>query len=212
MRPKIQVALDIIDLNKAIEIASEVSDYVDFIEAGTPLVKVEGLKSVTALKKEFSDKMIVADLKTMDTGYLEASLAYNYGADFSTVMGVADIDTIKGGIEARDDYGKGIMIDLMNLDNRKRIREIAMLKPDYLIIHSGIDMQYRGIKPFDGVKTLLKMQLNIDIAVAGGLNSENISSLKGLEVGLLIVGGYITKAENHRNAAKDFFEEVSSLF
>ena len=212
MQPKIQVALDIINLEKAIQIASDVADYVDYIEAGTPLVKVEGLKSVSILKKKFSDKMIVADLKTMDTGYLESSLAYKYGADFSTVMGVADMGTVKGAIKARDEFYKGIMVDLMNLYGLERIKEISLLRPDYLIAHSGIDMQNRGLKPFDAVKTLLDMKLPVKIGVAGGLDNKNILGLEGLDIGLLIVGGYITKAEDPKQAAREFLNIVNNLF
>ena len=212
MQPKIQVALDIINLEKAIQVASDVADYVDFIEAGTPLVKVEGLKSVNILKKKFSDKMIVADLKTMDTGYLESSLAYKYKADFSTVMGVADMGTIKGAIKARDEFDRGIMVDLMNLHDSEKIKEISLLKPDYLIVHSGIDMQNRGLKPFDTVRILLDMKLPVKISVAGGLDNKNILNLKDLDIGLLIVGGYITKAEDPRHAAREFFNTVNNLF
>jgi len=91
MRPRIQVALDLLRIQDALNIASKVAEYIDYLEAGTPLIKAEGLKAVSLLKKEFGDKVVVADMKTMDTGYLEASLAYEYGADYSTVMAAADM-------------------------------------------------------------------------------------------------------------------------
>lgn len=212
MRPKIQVALDLVKLEKAVDIASRVAEYVDYIEAGTPLIKVEGMKSVSLLKRKFPSKKIIADLKTMDTGYLEASLAYEHGADYSTVMGVADINTIKGAIKARDEFSKGMMIDLMNLDDSDKIRYIASLKPDYFIIHSGIDMQLRGIEPFENLHRILNMDLSIKIGVAGGLNNRNLLNLKGLDVDLLIVGGYITKAVDPVKAAKQISETLEEIF
>jgi 3-hexulose-6-phosphate synthase len=208
----IQLALDLTSLDKAMEIASKVYEYVDYIEAGTPLVKVEGLKAVSRFKEEFSEKIVVADLKTMDTGFLEASLAYEYGADYSTVMGVADIGTIKGAIDARDRFKRGLMIDLMGLTDVDRILELDRLNPDYLIVHSGIDMQLRGVTPFKYIKDLLSIGIKSKIAVAGGLNKDNIVDLEGVMVSLLIVGGYITKAEDPRRAAKEFMEAVEDIF
>ena len=95
---KIQLALDFTDLRKALKVARKVSDYVDWIEAGTPLIKSEGLKAVKVLKKAFPKKVIVADLKTMDVGALEFGMAAGSGADVATVLGAADDETIKGAI------------------------------------------------------------------------------------------------------------------
>ena len=212
MRPKIQVALDLLRIQDALNIASKAAEYIDYLEAGTPLIKAEGLRAVTLLKKEFGDKVVVADMKTMDTGFLEASIAYEAGADYATVMAAADIGTVSGAVEARDKYDKGIMVDLLGVKNLEIARELDRLKPDYLLIHSGIDMQHRGIMPFEPVKKLSNMGLSAKIGVAGGLNKENIKGLKGLKVDLIIVGGYITKADDPGRAAKEVLEAVEEIF
>lgn len=212
MRPKIQVALDLVSIEDAVRIASEVCGYVDYLEAGTPLIKAEGLRAVSRLKEEFGDKVVVADMKTMDTGYLEASLAFRYGADFSTVMGVADIVTIESSIVAARDFGKGIMVDLMGVDDPLLIKRIASLSPEYLLVHSGIDMQHRGLMPFEPVGRLVDLGLGCKIGVAGGLNIDNIVNLRGLDIDLVIVGGYLTKAESPGLAAKRLFEVIESVF
>ena len=212
MRPKIQVALDLLRIQDALNIASKAAEYVDYLEAGTPLIKAEGLRAVTLLKKEFGDKVVVADMKTMDTGFLEASIAYEAGADYATVMAAADIGTVSGAVEARDKYGRGIMVDLLGVKDLEIARELDRLKPDYLLIHSGIDMQHRGIMPFEPVKKLSNMGLSAKIGVAGGLNKENIRGLKGLKVDLIIVGGYITKADDPGRAAKEVLEAVEEIF
>jgi|Deesub1362A_J573_1020465.scaffolds.fasta_scaffold00012_19 3-hexulose-6-phosphate synthase len=212
MRPKIQVALDLLRIQDALNIASKAAEYVDYLEAGTPLIKAEGLRAVTLLKKEFGDKVVVADMKTMDTGFLEASIAYEAGADYATVMAAADIGTVSGAVEARDKYGKGIMIDLLGVEDLEYARKLDELKPDYLLIHSGIDMQHRGIMPFEPVKKLSNMGLSAKIGVAGGLNKENIGGLQGLKVDLIIVGGFITKADDPGKAAKEVLEAVEEVF
>lgn len=212
MRPRIQVALDLIRIEDAVRIASQVFEYIDYLEAGTPLIKAEGLRAVSVLKREFGDKVVVADMKTMDTGYLEASLAFKFGADYSTVMALADIDTVRASIKAGGDYGKGIMVDLMGVDDPVLVKNIDALGPDYLIIHSGIDMQHRGLTPFEPVNWLVNMGLSSRIGVAGGLNIDNIVNLKGLKIDLVIVGGFLTRSDDPRRAARDLLEVIESIF
>jgi len=67
----------------------KVAPFVDIIEAGTPLIKQEGLRIISILKECFPEKLILADMKTMDAGGLEAKLAYDAGADLVTVLAVA---------------------------------------------------------------------------------------------------------------------------
>ena len=212
MRPKLQVALDLVDKDRALDIAKSVYDYIDYIELGTPLVKAEGLKSLSIFRHELGDKVIVADLKTMDTGYLEAKLAFEYGADFSTVMGVSDIGTISGVIDAARDFGKGVMIDLMNVRDMDWILKLDSLEPDYFIVHSGIDMQERGIMPFEYLRNLCDLGVKSKLGVAGGINDKNVELLRGLQVDLIIVGGYITKAEDPGLAAKRLYDRVNEIF
>ncbi|MFX0011219.1 MAG: orotidine 5'-phosphate decarboxylase / HUMPS family protein, partial [Candidatus Hermodarchaeota archaeon] len=69
--PSLQVALDLLNLDDALKIASQVAPYVDILEAGTPLIKSEGIKAVRTLKETYPDKLICADLKIADAGYLE---------------------------------------------------------------------------------------------------------------------------------------------
>jgi len=208
----IQVALDLIDIKDAIDIASKVLDYVDYIEAGTPLIKTLGLKSVELLKKNFGDKVVVADMKTMDTGYLEASLAYKYGADYSTVMGLADEDTIKASIDAAREFSKGIMVDLMGVKSMNLVKKIDEFRPDYMIIHSGIDMQHKGVTPFEFLGKVVEAGLSSRLAVAGGINPDNLIRLSKYRVELIIVGGYITKSSDPARAAETLFDKVEELF
>ncbi len=115
---KLQVALDLVDIEEAVEIAKKsVSGGVDWIEAGTPLIKNEGMEVVKVLKDTFPDKVIVADLKTMDTGFLEVELAAKKGADVVSILGIADDATVEGAVEAGDKYHVDIMADLIGVDN-----------------------------------------------------------------------------------------------
>ena len=98
---KLQLALDDITLEEAMELVANVRDYVDIIEVGTPMVMEYGMAPVRELKKRFPDKKVLADLKIMDAGKYESEIAFKAGADYITVLGVTDDGTIEGCVEAK---------------------------------------------------------------------------------------------------------------
>ena len=101
MPARLQVALDFVDMDRALRLAREaVEGGADYIEAGTPLIKSEGLDSIRKLRAEFPQHTIVADLKTMDAGRGEMEIVAKAGANIATVLGVADDGTIRECIEA----------------------------------------------------------------------------------------------------------------
>lgn len=204
---KIQLALDFLKFKDALKIAKQVKDYIDWIEAGTPLIKSEGIEVVRKLKRKFPKKKIVADLKTMDVGALEAELAIKAGADLVTVLGAADNKTIKDAILVARKNKKKCVVDLINTDPT-RWKEIEKLKPDYLGIHVGIDQQLRGVNPLEQLK---KLRTKSKIVVAGGINKEKIKELVRRNVDVAIIGGAITRSKNPKKAAKEIREELENL-
>ena len=187
----LQVALDFLDLGSAAQTAAAVHDFVDIIEVGTPLIKSVGIQSVKHLHKQFPDKHIFADLKTMDTGYLEAELAITNGADFVSVLGVADDMTVVGAKDACSDYGASLVVDMINHPDpvsRSRILDKSL---DYVLIHIGIDQQ--GHKTLSHVFNDV-LTLGVPVAVAGGITDKTVSNYKGADI--IIVGSFITKSKN----------------
>jgi 3-hexulose-6-phosphate synthase/6-phospho-3-hexuloisomerase len=68
----------LLDLERALRIAAEaVPQGVDCVEAGTPLIKSEGLDAVRSLRAEFPGLPIVADMKPW--GRWHANDMYNAG-------------------------------------------------------------------------------------------------------------------------------------
>ena len=102
---KLQVAMDLLTVEDALELAAKVAEYVDIIELGTPLIKAAGLSAVTAIKNAHPDKIVFADMKTMDAGELEADIAFKAGADLVSVLGSADDSTIAGAVKAARAHG-----------------------------------------------------------------------------------------------------------
>ena len=106
MRPIVQISLDLTDIDEALDTAAiAIRAGVDWLEAGTPLILAEGLHGVRALRKSFPGVPIVADLKTMDGGYLEAEMMTKAGATHVVVMARAHEETIKCVVKAGADFG-----------------------------------------------------------------------------------------------------------
>jgi 3-hexulose-6-phosphate synthase/6-phospho-3-hexuloisomerase len=202
-KPVLQVALDLMHLQRVMNIAEEaVEGGVDWLEAGTPLIKSEGMDSVRELKKRFPENKIVADMKTMDTGTYEVEIASKAGADVVIVMAQADDSTIKESVKAGRRYGSEIMADLIGVERKaERAEQVQELGADYLCVHVSIDEQMLGKDPLAELKEVATVA-KIPIAVAGGLNSE--SAVAALEAGasIIIVGGAIIKAAKVTEASQ----------
>src|SRR2546422_1226595 len=110
--PKVQVALDLIHLKDALRIAKAANRAgVEWVEAGTPLIKSEGMRSVRELKRALPAAVVVADMKTLDAGAIETEIAFEAGADIVSLSGLADDSTIKGSARGKDRYNKRLMVD-----------------------------------------------------------------------------------------------------
>jgi len=194
-RPLVQVALDFVDLPRALEVAREaVAGGADWIEAGTPLIKAEGLSAVRALKAEFPDKTIVADMKTMDAGRTEVEYAAKAGAGVVGVLGAASDSTIKECAEAARNYGCKLIVDMIEVaDPVARAQRAQELGADYIGIHTAIDRQMRGEAPFDTLRAVAEA-VAIPVSAAGGINSETAAAAVGAGADIVVVGGAITKS------------------
>ncbi len=202
-RPVLQVALDFENLSRALGAAREaVEGGADWVEAGTPLIKSEGLNAVRELKRAFPQQRIVADMKIMDTGAFEVEIAAKAGADVVTVLGAADDETIADAVRGGEKYGAEVMVDLLGVaDPAARARVVAKLGASAVCWHVGIDMQMTGRTPFAALEALARAS-PVPVAVAGGLNSETVAEARRAGAQILIVGGAITKSPDIRSATR----------
>jgi len=204
MKPVLQLALDFVDLKRALKSAQAgISGGVDWLEAGTPLIKSEGLHAVRELRKLFPDSTIVADMKIMDAGRTEVETAAKAGANIVDVLGASSDATIRECIQAGKNYGAKIVVDMIAVnDVLSRAKQVEDFGADYVSVHCAIDEQMEGKDPFDVLRKVSEA-LSIPVAVAGGINSE--TAAKAVEAGaaIIIVGGAITKAMDPEQAARD---------
>lgn len=200
---QLQVAMDVIELDKALTLAHQVAEHVDILELGTPLIKAQGFGAIKAIKAAHPDKLVFADLKTADAGELEADLAFQAGADLVTVMGAADDDTVRGAVAAGRKHGKHVVADMITVvDNRvARIREVSKLGVSFVEIHAGLDEQAR---PGYSIQALLDdgREAGVPFSIAGGITIETLPSVQAAGAKVAVAGGAIYGAADPAAAAK----------
>jgi 3-hexulose-6-phosphate synthase/6-phospho-3-hexuloisomerase len=219
--PPIQVALDLIDLPRAIQIAEEavkgiISETDDiskaWIEAGTPLIKAEGMNAVRELRKKFPGHTICADMKTMDAGAPEIEIAAKAGANVVYILGCSPDTCITEAILAGKKYGVKIGADLISVtEPAKRASELEKMGVDIINIHVGLDQQVLGFKPIDLIRDVVKaVSSHVLISAAGGLNSQ--TAVQAYEAGadIIIVGGALYKARSPEESARKIMKSLIS--
>jgi 3-hexulose-6-phosphate synthase/6-phospho-3-hexuloisomerase len=203
------VALDLLELDRSIQIAKEaVSGGADWIEAGTPLIKSEGMDSVREMKKALPGTKIVADMKTVDTGAMEVEMAAKAGADIVAMLASSDNSTVEDALRAARKYGVQIMMDLLTVpDPVKRSRELDQLGVDYICVHVGIDQQMTGRDTVDFLKEIVK-EVKTPVAAAGGIDAVSGAEAIASGAAIVIVGGSIVRSADVTASARKIREAI----
>lgn len=198
-------------MDRAVEIAKEaIAGGADWIEIGTPLIKSEGMDAIRTMRKAFPDRTILADMKTVDTGAIEVEMAAKAGADVVIVLGSADDSTLLDALRSAHKYGVRLMADLISApDPVKRLIELEALGVDYVNVHIGIDQQMMGKDPISLLNEI-SQRVNIQLAVAGGLDANTAMQAVKAGAKIIIVGGNITHSDNVTEAARKIRQSVDS--
>ena len=212
MRSIVQISLDVVDIDEALETAAmALRAGVDWLEAGTPLILAEGMHGVRALRARFPDTPIVADLKTMDGGWLEAELMAKAGATHVVVMARAHEETIRCVVQAGKDFGVEVMGDNMACADKvaaaKRLEDLGC---DYVIHHVGYDerrgLAARGLpmpSPLDQLRDVVEA-VSVPVQAVGGLTIEQAVRTPAYGAPLVVLGAPLTiDADAFKTASGD---------
>jgi len=212
MRPIVQISLDLIEIEEALRTAEmAMRAGVDWLEAGTPLIIAEGMHGVRALRDRFPQTPIVADLKTMDGGYLEAEMMAKAGATHVVVMAQAHEETIRCVVKAGRDFGVQVMGDNMvctdMVAGAKRLEDLGC---DYVIHHVGYDerrgIAARGLRmpsPLDQLREVVAA-VSVPVQAVGGLSLEQAVRTPEYGAPLVVLGAPLTiDADAFRTASGD---------
>ncbi len=200
MKTVVQISLDVLDIGEAVSTAEmALRAGVDWLEAGTPLILAHGMAGVRALRDRWPEVPIVADLKTMDGGYLEAEVMAKAGATHVVVMAKAHDATIKEVIKAGKDWNLKVMGDNLAspnmVDGAKRLEDLGC---DYVIHHIGFDERRsyaaRGERmpsPLDELKAVVDA-VRVPVQAVGGLSIEQAVMTPQYGAPLVVLGAPLT--------------------
>lgn len=199
-----QMALDSLDFDATVALAAKVAPHVDILEIGTPCIKHNGIKLLETLRAKFPNNKILVDLKTMDAGYYEAEPFYKAGADICTVLGTADIGTIKGVIDVANKYGKMAQVDLINVKDKKaRTLEVAKLGAHIIGVHTGLDQQAAGQTPFSDLSMVTSLNTGAKVSVAGGVKANTAAQVVEAGADIVVAGAAIYGAADPAASAAE---------
>jgi 3-hexulose-6-phosphate synthase len=203
-----QMALDSLDFDATVALATKVAPHVDILEIGTPCIKHNGIELLKTLRAKFPNNKILVDLKTMDAGFYEAEPFYKAGADICTVLGTADIGTIKGVIDVANKYGKMAQVDLINVTDKKaRTLEVAKLGAHIIGVHTGLDQQAAGQTPFADLAMVTGLNTGAKVSVAGGVKAATVRQVVDAGADIVVAGAAIYGAADPAASAA----EISGL-
>ena len=212
MKPIVQISLDLTDIDEALQTAAmAIRAGVDWLEAGTPLLLAEGLHGVRKLREAFPKIPIVADLKTMDGGYLEAEMMAKAGATHVVVMARAHPETIRVVVQAGRELGIEVMGDNLGCpDMVAAARFLEEMGCDYVIHHIGYD-ERRGIaakgermpSPLDQLREVVE-SVQVPVQAVGGLTLEQAIQCPAYGAPLVVLGAPLTiDADSFKTAGGD---------
>jgi 3-hexulose-6-phosphate synthase/6-phospho-3-hexuloisomerase len=213
--PIVQISLDLTSIDEALETAAVAVDAgVDWLEAGTPLILAEGLHGVERLRARFPDHPIVADLKTMDGGYLEAEMMAKAGANLVVVMGRAHEATIRRVVDAGRTYRVKVMGDNLAADDRvANARWMESLGVDFIIHHIGYDERnmIKGLSPMDELEAVVRA-VSVPVQAVGGLSIRQAIECPAHGAPLVVLGApLVIDADEFKTAGTDLHTVLSEI-
>ena len=211
--PKLQIALDQTELTSALEVAKNVSGFVDIIEVGTILAFGAGIESVKNLRKLYPNHILVCDLKTTDGGAILAKMAFSAGANWLTVSAAAHIATIEACKKVADEFNGEIQIELYGhwtLEDAKAWRKLGIKQAIY---HRSRDAELAGIGW--GEDDLVRMRqlsdLGLELSITGGIIPEDIHLFAGIKTKAFIAGRALA-SEHGKQTAQALREQIAKYW
>jgi bifunctional enzyme Fae/Hps len=207
--PYLQVALDLGDMGRVAQVLASLpeNDHL-IIEAGTPLIKKFGLSVISEMRRIRKNAFIIADLKVLDTGNLEARMAADATADAVVISGLAPTGTLEKAIAEAKKVGIYSVVDMLNVPNPVKVIEKIAVKPDIVELHRAIDAEHSehawgdipAIKKAAGDRLL--------VATAGGIRQNIVPEALAQGADIVVVGRAITASKDVRHAAEEFLEKL----
>ena len=222
--PQLQVALDMpADVETICAIAKQAyAGGARVIEAGTPAIKRHGTDLLMpALRKVAPDALLVADLKTMDVGNLEARIAFRAGADVSAVLAIGGKTKIIEALSEAVRYDRAILIDFIDCEDPLAKLEslVGELKGNenrvIFCLHRGISEQLKGRGIYEQKQLIAEAKKRagrFPLFVAGGIKEGVAKDVAGAGADVCIAGSAIYNSANPKETVRRILAEIRKSY
>ena len=214
--PRLQIALDTLDLPSALGPLQQAAPHVDVIECGTILVLCEGFHAVRAIRALFPDKRILADVRIAEAGSKIARLAFEAGADLVSCVAGASLTTIEQVCDVAAEFDGEVQVELADEwydpERARRWREIGV---QHVIVKRSRDREAAGDlswKPEDLARIDELAAIGFTVTVTGGVSAQDLPAFAGKPVGIVIAGRAIVEAEDPAAAAAELQETIAEVW
>jgi 3-dehydro-L-gulonate-6-phosphate decarboxylase len=202
---RLQLALDLLDLDKARKVAASAASNVDVIEVGTLLCLSEGMHAVRALRRDHPDKIIVADVRIVRAGKNIAQMAFDAGADWVSTVAEAPLETIEAALDVAKRFEGELQVELNEGWTRQQAETWFAMGIRHVIAHCTAEVESIGsgwsLRTVETLKTLAGM--GFTVTAAGGIDAKTLPSLARTPAQVFVVGRSIAAAADPRAAAAE---------
>jgi len=141
--PVIQIALDYATIEEALEMARlGIEAGVDWLEIGTPLIVAQGVAPIGKMVRAFPDYPVLADYKTMDSGWKNVQRTADQGGHIMTVCANSPDETVRSAIAESKNSGVWVVADTIGVkDQPSRARQCADWGVHMIYLHYGADQR-----------------------------------------------------------------------
>jgi bifunctional enzyme Fae/Hps len=171
------------------------------IKAGAPLIKRYGIEVCQKIHQIRPESVLIADMKTLDTGNLEARMAGDATADVIAFSGLAPLKTQERAIEECHKVGALAYMDTINLKDPLEVINQLEVKPDIVELQGNVNQELtKKIKEACGGDAL--------IAVAGEFDVETAKKTIAAGADILMMDSTITCAADINKTASTYLQEL----
>lgn len=215
-RPRLQLALDKVDLPTALAPLQQASRYIDVIECGTVLIIAEGLRAVREIRALFPDKPILADIRIAEAGKILAQMAFEAGASLVSVVAGASMNTVRQVVQVADQFGGEVQVELADeWYDADKARLWAELGVRHVIVKRSRDREAAGDLSW-GAEDVARVDelaaMGLTVTITGGVTPADLSTFAGHPVGIVIAGRSIASAADPASAAEEMQAAIERVW
>lgn len=215
-RPRLQIALDKVDLPSALAPLQKAAPSIDIIECGTVLILAEGLRAVREIRALFPDKEILADIRIAEAGKLLSTMAFEAGASLVSVVAGASMTTVKQVCQVAAEHGGEVQIELADewydADKARQWRDAGA---QHVIVKRSRDREAAGDLswgPADIARVDELAAMGFTVTITGGIKPNDLETFRGHPVGIIIAGRSVAGSDDPLAAADELQAAIARVW